>query len=290
MPTITHYALDPFLETGSPAQTQKAPPPIPPCKATEKPIPVPSAPPARTQTSPALYATPESTSLPDSPSSFLGTTWSPYLINHKRRGPSLAKTFSLGDCGSESSQPKVPVMLPPLPKRTEAIEVPEPEFAFQQVADGQSDSHSGVEENLAGRNGMLQKVSITATNHPEFEFQHGSLDTLVTPVNVARPMNGGTSKNGEGDTLFELQDSQILASYSETDDAAAHERWWKPSSPLGTSTPGAEFYDAFEGTYQLVPIPKVSNHLCSNAALYWEAFFSPCLPCFYHLILLQQHQ
>jgi hypothetical protein len=141
------------------------------------------------------------------------------------------------------------VTLPPLPKRGETIEVHEPEFAFQQVADGQATSQSGVEENFDGPTGMLQKGSMTAMNEqnqPEAEFQHGSLDTLVKPVNVARPLNGGTSKNGESDTLFELQDSQILASYSETDDAAAHERWWKPCSPLGTSTPGAEFYDAFE--------------------------------------------
>ncbi|XP_042030187.1 uncharacterized protein LOC121777114 isoform X1 [Salvia splendens] len=44
-----------------------------------------------TQISPALYATPESTPLPDSPSSFPP---SPYIINHKRRGPRLMKSFS----------------------------------------------------------------------------------------------------------------------------------------------------------------------------------------------------
>nr|XP_043632097.1 uncharacterized protein LOC122603453 [Erigeron canadensis] len=47
-----------------------------------------------TQISPALYATPEPTplpELPDSPSSF---TPSPYIVNHKRRGPRLSKAFS----------------------------------------------------------------------------------------------------------------------------------------------------------------------------------------------------
>lgn len=46
------------------------------------------------QISPALYATPEPTplpELPDSPSSF---TSSPYIVNHKRRGPRLSKAFS----------------------------------------------------------------------------------------------------------------------------------------------------------------------------------------------------
>ncbi|KVH92364.1 hypothetical protein Ccrd_005593 [Cynara cardunculus var. scolymus] len=44
-----------------------------------------------TQISPALYATPEPTPLPDSPLSFPP---SPYIVDHKRRGPRLSKTFS----------------------------------------------------------------------------------------------------------------------------------------------------------------------------------------------------
>lgn len=47
-----------------------------------------------TQISPALYATPEPTPLPDSPSSFAP---SPYIVNHKRRGPRLSKAFSEDD-------------------------------------------------------------------------------------------------------------------------------------------------------------------------------------------------
>ncbi|KAL7612560.1 hypothetical protein Lser_V15G07247 [Lactuca serriola] len=50
-----------------------------------------------TQISPALYATPDPTPLPlipDSPSSF---TPSPYIVNHKGRGPRLLKTFSEKD-------------------------------------------------------------------------------------------------------------------------------------------------------------------------------------------------
>jgi len=156
MPSITHYVLDRFLETGSPAHVQKVvpkPPPPPPDKAT----PVPVCP-VRTQTSPAsLYATPESTTLPDSPSSFPGT-WSPYLINHKRRGASLARTFSQGDAGRDGSQPKLPVMLPALPKGGEPTEGQDPEFVFQQGGNGQAEGDSGVEEALDDNSGMLQKA------------------------------------------------------------------------------------------------------------------------------------
>ncbi|XP_023750808.1 uncharacterized protein LOC111899158 [Lactuca sativa] len=43
------------------------------------------------QISPALYATPEPTPLPDSQLSFPS---SPYVVDHKRRGPRLSKTYS----------------------------------------------------------------------------------------------------------------------------------------------------------------------------------------------------
>ncbi|GAA0187526.1 hypothetical protein LIER_34814 [Lithospermum erythrorhizon] len=50
-----------------------------------------------TRISPALYATPKSTPIPDSPSSFPP---SPYVINHKRRGPRLLKSYSEDDVGT----------------------------------------------------------------------------------------------------------------------------------------------------------------------------------------------
>ena len=81
-------------------------------------------------------------------------------------------------------------------------------------------------------------VAESEHEQPEFEFQWRSLEALVKPVNVGRPLNGGAHINSESD-IFE---------------------WWKPSSPLGTSvgTPGAEFYDAFEGTDQFVTVYLLS--------------------------------
>ncbi|VAI48453.1 unnamed protein product [Triticum turgidum subsp. durum] len=254
MPTITHYVLDPFLETGSLPNLQKLVPkpppaaPLPPEKSSEKPIPVPVAP-ARTSTLPALYSTPESTPLPDSPSSFPGT-WSPYLINHKRRGPGLIKTSSQGDVGSEGSLPKFPEGLPALPKKSEAFRVQESEFRFSQESDGVV--NNGVKETLDGQNEGVQKGKAThfgqdEQDQPEFEFRHESPDALVRPVNVGRLVNNGMPRDGENDAFLEPQDSQSVTSNSEAEDAGG-QGWWKPSSPYGTSvgTPGAEFYDAFE--------------------------------------------
>ncbi|XP_076897838.1 uncharacterized protein LOC143551254 isoform X2 [Bidens hawaiensis] len=48
----------------------------------------------RNQVSPALYTTPAPTPLPDAPSSFAP---SPYIVNHKRRGPRLSQACSEDD-------------------------------------------------------------------------------------------------------------------------------------------------------------------------------------------------
>jgi len=145
-------------------------------------------------------------------------------------------------------------MLPALPKGAQPTAVQEPEFAFQQSWNGQAECDIGVEEApINGKNEILLKGkgSVSAKNEqeqPEFEFQRGSSEALVKPVNVGRPLIGEAPKNDEIDAFLELQDSMSVASNTEADDAGMQERWWKPSSPFGTSvgTPGAEFYDAFE--------------------------------------------
>lgn len=170
------------------------------------------------------------------------------------------KTLSQGDVGSDGSQqPTLSVTLPPLPKRSQSFEAQEPEFEFQQASNGVLEGDSGVVETLDWQNGMLQKGKGTVSgeyghDQAEFEFQHGNPDATVRPVNVGRPANGGTPRKINNDAFFELQDSLSMASNSEAEDAGGHERWWKPSSPLGTSvgTPGAEFYDAFEGNNSCV--------------------------------------
>jgi hypothetical protein len=98
MPTFTAIALDRLLETGASKPSDKPIPtsmPIPKSRTLERTT---SAPAVKKKVSrpplkPALYTTPEVKQLPlvDSPSSFPP---SPYIINHKRRGPRLHKSSS----------------------------------------------------------------------------------------------------------------------------------------------------------------------------------------------------
>ncbi|KDP21746.1 hypothetical protein JCGZ_03376 [Jatropha curcas] len=107
MPTFTAIALDRLLEPGASKSVDKSVPgpnPVPKPKFLSKTRPAPDSNLERRnnisaverkvnlpQIVPSLYTTPESTPLPDSPSSFPP---SPYIINHKRRGPRLLKSFS----------------------------------------------------------------------------------------------------------------------------------------------------------------------------------------------------
>ncbi|KAL4199137.1 hypothetical protein AMTRI_Chr03g143380 [Amborella trichopoda] len=92
MPTFTAIALDRLLEHSTESSSSK-----PPATKLEKKI---ILKPPRSYILPTLYATPEATPIPDSPSSFPP---SPYVINHKRRGPRLSKSYLQGD-GLESAQ------------------------------------------------------------------------------------------------------------------------------------------------------------------------------------------
>ncbi|CAJ1942519.1 unnamed protein product [Sphenostylis stenocarpa] len=95
MPTFTAIAFDRLIEPGASKPSYKsAPVPMPVPKKLQRLNSEPTVvkkPPPRPQLKPALYATPEVTPLPDAPSSFPP---SPYIVNHKRRGPRLLKSSS----------------------------------------------------------------------------------------------------------------------------------------------------------------------------------------------------
>ncbi|XP_061342360.1 uncharacterized protein LOC133288578 [Gastrolobium bilobum] len=99
MPTFTAIALDRLLETGAskPVVDKSVPAsmPVPNSQKLDRSTSAPNTKNKvpRPQLKPALYTTPEVKPIPDlpSPSSFPP---SPYIINHKRRGPRLLKSSS----------------------------------------------------------------------------------------------------------------------------------------------------------------------------------------------------
>lgn len=237
MPTFTAIALDRFLEPGaSKAVAKRASVPIPKpgsgtsarleerMRGSDGPKRDANANNSSTaqkkchfaQISPALYATPEATPLPDSPSSFPP---SPYIINHKRRGPRLLKSFSQDSVPSGSPQ-----------------------------------QGSGEVENVV-ENEKEKEVCDSATNVAvPATFTISSPSEEEERVDI--PVAGGTAALGaedlvrfagayperdlaESSSYYDPQESLSYASYTDGEDNAGAER-----SHYNATVP--EFYDACE--------------------------------------------
>lgn len=213
MPTFTAIALERLLEHGSRNPAQKPPPlPITVKKAAQETTVKKSIP--RPNISPALYATPETTPLPDSPSSFRSD--SPYLINHKRRGPRLVKSLLQKDaCGGGQ------------PKRSEGD---------QNVEAVNGNGHD-TEELKAGNAHACQGGSLVD------EFSGGEVEDanlnkgMIAAEELVKPLSDNPERDEDADDFFDMQSN---ASNSEVDDTYGR---WKPSTPLG------EYYDALEGMF-----------------------------------------
>lgn len=186
-----------------------------------------------TQISPALYATPEPTPLPDSPSSFPP---SPYIINHKRRGPRLLKSFSEDDVGKhnqaldetkldgkvkEAEREVASSMHHSNPFPDNIIESPE-------VYNGASTIHSPVEEKIVNGISSEELGVNDLANHS------------VVENSISKPVMFSFQQDGEGDDFFDPQESMSVKSNAESETNSLVER------SLNVATPVAEFYDAWE--------------------------------------------
>ncbi|XP_059623618.1 uncharacterized protein LOC132266677 [Cornus florida] len=170
------------------------------------------------QISPALYATPEPTPLPDSPSSFPP---SPYIINHKRRGPRLLKSSSVDDVAT----------------RQEALDgkdiTENSKNAEKQVADSTKD--------------VTFKVTVPSTIDEEhvndvYDGEHGSNDFsngLPEKRGPVKTVAFNLEREGEVEDFLDPQESMSVKS-TEAESSSGVER------SLNLATPMAEFYDAWE--------------------------------------------
>ncbi|KAL5063757.1 hypothetical protein RYX36_025494 [Vicia faba] len=238
MPTFTAIAFDRLIEPGASRAAQRSAStsvPVPTTKKLEgkssertdrKKVP------PRPQLKPSLYTTPEVTQLPDSPIHNSPSSFppSPYIINHKRRGPRLLKSFSEANVQAK-----------------------------QEVNDEGNGNGKSSETVVSSSAGDLQVTFMNPENVKE-EQDNGVQETKVSSSNggdvghgqkeneISNDPNGmhvekvaalKLERDGESEDFFDLNDSMSFTSYTDGEDntSAAHSAKY--------STAG-EFFDAWE--------------------------------------------
>ncbi|MED6181192.1 hypothetical protein PIB30_017166 [Stylosanthes scabra] len=230
MPTFSAIALDRLLEPGGSRPVDRSAP---------NPMPLPNSQKGRTATAPpkkkkaprpplkpALYATPEVTPLPDAPSSFPP---SPYIINHKRRGPRLLKSTSeasilaeqnvLRDCEMPNSKSSDTVVV------SSAGDLQVPYKNPEVVKEEQGDS--------------LYHFEFDSANNGDFGSGHRESGSSSITNDMQVPALN-SQRGGEIEDFFDPHESMSFASITDVEDNAGAELSVKYSSP------GGEFYDAWE--------------------------------------------
>lgn len=232
MPTFTAIALDRLIEPGTSRPVGKSAPtsmPVPNSQNLERST---SAPAKKSKVprpplKPALYTTPEVTPLPDAPSSFPP---SPYIINHKRRGPRLLKSSSEASVlsevnirGDEDINDKSADALVASSAGDLQVSFRKPELLKEEQVNGVYDGKldSSTDADLA--NGHTETGSSSLTN--------GLLKEKLPTLNMDR--------DREVEDFFDPQDSMSFTSNTDGDENAGTE--------LSMKSPGGEFYDAWEG-------------------------------------------
>ncbi|KAK7262879.1 hypothetical protein RJT34_30460 [Clitoria ternatea] len=230
MPTFTAIAFDRLIEPGGSKPAHKsghASMPVP--RKLERRSSEPTVRkklPPRPQLKPALYATPEVKPLPDTPSSFPP---SPYIINHKRRGPRLQKSFSEANVQ-----------------------------ANQKVLDDKNASGKSCDVVVAGSTDNLQvgllnpeavvgqqvnspcDTNACSSNGSDLEHGHweGELSSIANGSLVEKVVASGLERDDEIEDFFDPHDSMSVASSADGDDNTGTGRSMKFH--------GGEFFDAWE--------------------------------------------
>ncbi|KAK9164187.1 hypothetical protein Syun_005089 [Stephania yunnanensis] len=242
MPTFTAIALDRLLEPGGnhpKAQSLNSKPPLNPnpnpgimtrrsssavAATAERRIQWPHV-------SPSLYATPEPTPLPpDSPSSFPP---SPYIVNHKRRGPRLLKSFSQDDVVGCNQGRGL-----------------DPEIQHKLVDHNQTatNDHRDVvifeaEEDPVGEFSFVQSASVDCQELGVEGFSNGQFGSGVDAASInGSLMSVVSGGNNDCDDFFDPNETMSsAASVIGPDDGSAVDYSLKTPS-----TPTAEYFDAYE--------------------------------------------
>jgi hypothetical protein len=237
MPTFTAIAFDRLIEPGgSRAGHQKSasasvPAPKKLERRTSEPPTARKRVPPRPQLKPSLYATPEVTPLPDSPLQDSPSSFppSPYIINHKRRGPRLLKSFSeanvqakqeIDDDGNVNGKSSDSVVSSSAGDLQVTYVNPEPVKEEQD---------SGVEDN-----------KLSSSNDGDVGHRENGSSIDHNGMHLEKVVVLNSERDGDIEDFFDPNDSMSFTSYTDGEDNTGTDRTAKYST-------AAEFFDAWEG-------------------------------------------
>lgn len=265
MPTFSAIALDRMLESRASTSVETVPstksfyskPPISTLEKGKGKLPNERTL-TRPQMSPALYATPDAIPLPNSPSSFPP---SPYIINHKSRGPRLLKSSSEANVASQqktledetvtgdtdvkaSPRRKSTSFSFPISESTEedySIAVharPVGNFNFDGIVDGPVGNWSPLDGKIGNGKSELDNAS----------------NGLERETDLPEPVTAKADKESESEDFYDPGESASFTSNTEVEGDAGEEGSQRLATPVG------EFYDAWDGTYlNFTFLPSISS-------------------------------
>ncbi|EEF40820.1 uncharacterized protein LOC8273371 [Ricinus communis] len=270
MPTFTAIALDRLLEPGTSKSADKSVPssnPVTKPKLPPKSKPVPKSnlerrnsiasterKVSRPQISPALYATPEATPLPDSPSSFPP---SPYIINHKRRGPRLLKSFSEDDVASRRKNlDEEKINGRATNAENEVVNSTEGHSVTFSIANSVEERQSnGVRDSPQKQEFPDDSFEASSVKEhmnglccSELGDSNGEFESRIARKgwanenDVTKLVSLNSERDGESEDFFDPQESMSYTSNTDGEDNCGVES----SIKLAATTPVGEFYDAWE--------------------------------------------
>ncbi|CAN6802856.1 unnamed protein product [Brassica oleracea] len=219
MPTFSAIALDRMLEPGAASTSLDTlpttkPPPISKLESGKGTF-------TRPQMSPALYATPDAIPLPNSPSSSSFPP-SPYIINHKSRGPRLLKSSSEANVAASQQKPLegvtigADVKVSPRRKSTS--------FSFPISEATEEDYANGVH--------ALQVGTFTFDGNGNSELDND----LEWENNLPEPVTAKADKESESEDFYDPGESASFTSNTDAGEEGSHR----------LATPVGEFYDAWD--------------------------------------------
>jgi len=176
-----------------------------------------------------LYATPESTPLPDSPTSLLPPL-SPYVINHKRRGPRLFKSLSDKHV---------------IERKVDEVDARLYNNHFRRLSEERENALREQHKERSNNEALLNANNDSSMGSDGLKEESGN-DSGGDKVGGNAELKiltgqGFNRDDGEAEDFYDPQEGMSYMSYTDGEDYGAGDQSARMYTPL------ADFYDAWEG-------------------------------------------